>query len=156
MKNQPVKILMVCLGNICRSPLAEGLLRSKTDSKKVMVDSAGLDHWHIGEAPCKTSREIAKKHGLNIDGLRARQFSTDDFDKFDKIYIMDHYNWELIQQKARNEQDLKKVDFILNEIFPGENLDVPDTYQKNIKAAQRMFDMLDQATDVIAEKIQDE
>ncbi len=153
---EPKKILMVCLGNICRSPLAEGLLRSKINSGKVTVDSAGLDHWHIGEAPCRTSREIAKKHGLNIDGLRARHFSINDFDKFDKIYIMDNFNWQLIQQKARNKQDLSKVDFILNEIFPGENLDVPDTYQKDLHAAELLYQMLEQATDAIAKKYQDE
>ncbi len=150
------RILMVCLGNICRSPLAEALLRKKVDSKKIEVDSAGLDHWHVGEAPCPSSREIALAHGLNISHLRARQFQIDDFEKFDKIYIMDNYNWEIINKKARNENDIKKVNFILNEIYPNENLDVPDSYQKGKSAAELVYKMLDQATDKIAQKYTNE
>lgn len=152
----PIKILMVCLGNICRSPLAEALLRSKVDSDKVIVDSAGLSSYHIGEPPCQSSIDIARKHGLDISDLRARDFEIRDFDIFDKIYIMDHYNWELIQKKARNENDVKKVDYILNEIFPGENLEVPDSYQKGEAAAQMVYQMLDEATTTIAKKLQSE
>jgi len=152
----PIKILMVCLGNICRSPLAEALLRSKVDSDKVIVDSAGLSSYHIGEPPCQSSIDIARKHGLDISDLRARDFEIRDFDIFDKIYIMDHYNWELIQKKARNENDVKKVDYILNEIFPGENLEVSDSYQKGEAAAQMVYQMLDEATTTIAKKLQSE
>ena len=147
------KILMLCLGNICRSPLAEGLLKSKVPSQKAYIDSAGLDGWHEGEPPCESSRKIAKKHGLNIDHLRARKFQITDFDRFDKIYIMDHLNLELIKKLARNEKDLEKVDFIMNELFPGENLDVPDSYQKGSGAAELVYKMLDQATDRIAQKL---
>ncbi len=146
------KILMVCLGNICRSPLAEALLRQKVDSRKVEVDSAGLDNYHAGEPPCPTSQEIAREHGLDISGLRARPFETADFDRFDKIYIMDDYNWELIQSFARKPQDLEKVDFILNELFPGENMPVPDSYGKGKNAAKLVFNMLDKATTAIAKK----
>ncbi len=148
-----IKILMVCLGNICRSPLAEALLRQKVDPNKVMVDSAGLDHYHAGEPPCRSSQEIAKAHHLDISGLRARPFQTSDFDRFDRIYIMDQYNWDLIQNMARQEADLKKVDFILNEIFPGENMAVPDSYQKGKHAAKMVYEMLDQATTAIASKL---
>jgi len=149
---QKKKILMVCLGNICRSPLAEALLRTKVDPETVLVDSAGLDSYHLGEAPCQSSQEVAKKHGLDISGLRARAFTTADFDKFDKIYIMDKLNWDLIQNFARNSEDLKKVDFILNEIFPGENMEVPDSYQKGQNAAELVYNMLDEATTAIANK----
>jgi len=148
------RILMVCLGNICRSPLAEGLLRQKVNGNKIEVDSAGLDSYHVGEAPCKTSQEIAREHGLDISGLRARAFKTSDFDRFDKIYIMDDYNWQLIQSRARNKADLQKVDFILNEIFPGENMAVPDSYGKGRNAAKLVYDMLDKATTAIAQKLQ--
>ncbi len=154
MKEQPTRILMVCLGNICRSPLAEALLRKKVDSDKVEVDSAGLSSYHIGEPPCDSSIDIAAQHGLDISGLRARAFTTSDFDRFDKIYIMDHYNWDLIKDFGRNDSDLKKVDLILNEIFPGENLEVPDSYQKGKNAAMLVYDMLDKATDAIAKKYQ--
>ena len=150
------RILMVCLGNICRSPLAEGLLRAKINNENIEVDSAGLDRWHIGEAPCKSSQTVALNHGLNIASLRARHFTVDDFDKFDYIYIMDKLNLNLIQQIARNKKDLEKVDFILNEVFPGENLDVPDSYQKGHNAAELVYNMLDQATTKIIEKLQNE
>ncbi len=145
---------MVCLGNICRSPLAEALLRQKVDSDKVVVDSAGLDSYHVDEAPCKTSQDIAKEHNLDISGLRARAFETADFERFDYIYIMDDYNWELIKSQAGNQKDLQKVDFILNEIFPGENMSVPDSYGKGRNAAKLVYDMLDKATTAIAQKLQ--
>jgi len=148
------KILMVCLGNICRSPLAEALLRKKLNPNKFEVDSAGLDSYHVGEPPCKSSQEIAAAHGLDISNLRARAFKAEDFDLFDKIYIMDGYNWELIQKRARKPADIKKVDFILNEIYPGENLEVPDSYQKGQSAAKMVYDMLDEATTAIAQKLQ--
>jgi len=148
------KVLMVCLGNICRSPLAEGLLRSKVDPDKVYVDSAGLSSYHIGEPPCFTSQEIARKHALDISGLRARAFEVSDFDNFDHIYIMDKQNWDLIQQKARNKKDLLKVDYILNAVFPGEDMEVPDSYQKGKNAAELVYQMLDEATDVLAKKLQ--
>jgi protein-tyrosine phosphatase len=146
------KILMVCLGNICRSPLAEALLRSKVKPDKVKVDSAGLDNYHEGEPPCHTSQEIARKNGLDISGLKSRPFKVTDFDEFDRIYIMDKLNWELIKRFARDDDDLNKVDFILNEIFPDENMEVPDSYQRGKNAAELVFQMLDEATDIIAQK----
>ncbi len=147
---------MVCLGNICRSPLAEGLLKSKVSTEKVFVDSAGLDDWHIGEAPCDSSQEIARKNDLDISGLRARKFKMQDFDRFDKIYIMDSYNMQLIRKLTKDKQKLQKVDFILNEVFPDENLDVPDSYQKGRSAAQMIYKMLDMATDKIANNLNHE
>jgi protein-tyrosine phosphatase len=149
---QKKKILMVCLGNICRSPLAEALLRKKVNSEKVIVDSAGLDSYHIGEPPCKTSIDIAAKNGLDITNLRARQFTSKDFDKFDKIYIMDLLNRHLIKKMAKNKDQFKKVDLILNEVFPGEDMEVPDSFQKGDSAAKLVYDMLDKATTAIAKK----
>jgi len=143
---------MLCLGNICRSPLAEALLRSKVHPNKVVVDSAGLDDWHKGEAPCETSQEIAQKNNIDISDLRSRPFKLIDFDNFDKIYIMDGQNWDMIKTLARNVEDLAKVDFILNEMYPGENLDVPDSYNKGKNAAELVFKMLHEATTIIAKK----
>jgi protein-tyrosine phosphatase len=147
------KILMVCLGNICRSPLAEGLLKSKINSNKIHVESAGTGDWHIGQLPDKRSIKVAKEHGLDITDQRCRQFNKSDFDKFDMIFVMDNSNYEDVLALAGNEDDKKKVFLILNEIFPGENLDVPDPYTGGESGFKQVYDMLDQATDKIVERL---
>lgn len=147
------KILMVCLGNICRSPLAEGLLKSKVDQAQVMVDSAGTSNYHYGEHPDSRSIEVAQKNGLDISKLRARQFTVEDFKKFDLIYAMDKSNYENILRLAESEKDREKVKLILNEINPGKNQDVPDPYFGGKKGFDDVFDMLDQTTTIIAESL---
>lgn len=146
---------MVCLGNICRSPLAEGILRSKVDPKKVMVDSAGTAAYHVGEAPDLRSIMTARKHGLNISKLLGRQFSLEDFDNFDKIYVMDHSNYNNVMALARSEEDKAKVDLILNELSSGSNQDVPDPYYGGDEGFEQVYRLLDTATDTIAQKIED-
>src|ERR1035437_10893434 len=112
-------ILMVCLGNICRSPLAEGLLRSKIEKLNIdiYIDSAGTGNSHIGEHPDNRSIVNAKKHGIDISKLKARQFQVDDFDKFDIIFAMDSSNYSDIISFARNEKDKHKVEMILNRLY---------------------------------------
>ena len=107
-----MRILMVCLGNICRSPLAEGILKSKVTEKDIDVDSAGTASYHIGNSPDHRSIDIAKKNGIDISSQRARQFRVSDFDNFDKIYAMDKSNYYSIISLARNKQDEDKVDLI--------------------------------------------
>ncbi|MCX2681348.1 low molecular weight phosphotyrosine protein phosphatase [Galbibacter sp. EGI 63066] len=148
----PVRVLMVCLGNICRSPLAEGILQSKVDPEKTMVDSAGTSNYHIGESPDPRSVEIASKFGIDITNQRGRQFTVIDFDDFDLIFAMDKSNYKNILRLARNEEDKKKVDLILNKISSRENLDVPDPYYGGTMGFENVFRMLDEATDVIAEE----
>ena len=144
---------MVCLGNICRSPLAEGILKSKVFSFKTYVDSAGTGAYHIGKKPDARSIAIAKINGIDITDQRARQFTVVDFDEFDMIYAMDISNYNNIMDLARNEHDRKKVTLILNEVFPGEDLDVPDPYYGGDFGFKNVYHMLDQACDVIAKKI---
>jgi len=143
-----MKILMVCLGNICRSPIADGLLRAKVEKEglKVEVDSAGTSGYHVGEAPDARMRAMAKSMGVNIDNLSARQFVQADFDRFDLIYAMDESNRDNILKLARNESDRKKVKLILNEIYPGENMSVPDPYFGGDQGFIDVFNMLDEAT----------
>ena len=112
---------MVCLGNICRSPLAEGILKSKVDQSRVFVDSAGTSDYHIGHSPDPRSISIAEQRKLDITSQLGRQFQVSDFDEFDHIYVMDMSNYKDVTALARNEEDKKKVSLILNEIFPGEN-----------------------------------
>ncbi|OBQ56524.1 low molecular weight phosphotyrosine protein phosphatase [Tamlana sp. s12] len=145
-----INILMVCLGNICRSPLAEGILKSKLPSEGFYVDSAGTASYHIGASPDKRSVEVAKKHGLNISNLRGRQLVVSDFDKFDYIYVMDASNYQNAIKLARNEDDRKKVKYILNEVYPNQNFDVPDPYYGGDEGFQNVYNMLEEACEKIA------
>jgi protein-tyrosine phosphatase len=147
-----VKILMVCLGNICRSPLAEGILRSKL-SENFIVDSAGTGGWHAGELPDKRSIAIAKLKGLDISNQRARQFKISDFTTFDHIFVMDNTNYKEVLALAPNEATKSKVKLILNEISPNDNVDVPDPYYGGVDGFENVYNMLDQACDEIARKL---
>jgi protein-tyrosine phosphatase len=147
------RILMVCLGNICRSPLAEGILQSKLSKKDFIVDSAGTGDWHIGHAPDPRSIRVAKNHRLDITNLKGRQFSEKDFHDFDYIFVMDNQNYKDVV-KLTNKTELKqKVKLILNEIFPNENVDVPDPYFGLQDGFEKVYAMLDEACEVIAEKL---
>ena len=144
---------MVCLGNICRSPLAEGILKSKVDASKVLVQSAGTGGWHVGELPDSRSIEIAKKHGIDITDQRGRKFSEYDFERYDVIYVMDNSNYRDVLKLANSDSEKKKVKLILNEIFPGENVDVPDPYYGGSQGFENVFQMLDDACEKIAQKL---
>ena len=141
---------MVCLGNICRSPLAEGILQSK--SKEFKVDSAGTAGYHIGKQPDVRSIDIAKKHDIDLTSQRARQFNTRDFENFDKIYAMDNDNYSKIISLARNQKDIDKVDLILNEIYPNEFQSVPDPYYGGDEGFQNIYNLLETSCEVIAKK----
>ena len=146
---------MVCLGNICRSPVAEGILRHKLLSlgiDSITTDSAGTSSYHIGEAPDARMRLTSQENGVDIDDLRARQFVPSDYDKFDIIYAMDSSNYNDIIAQARTEEEKSKVKIILNEINPGLNQAVPDPYYGGDDGFQHVFDLLDKATDVIIDK----
>ena len=144
---------MVCLGNICRSPLAEGILKSKLFSFENRIDSAGTAAYHNGKKPDRRSIAVAKENGIDITNQRARKFLIKDFDEFDFIYAMDNSNYDDIVALARNENDKSKVKLILNEVFPGKNLDVPDPYYDDDFGFKNVYKMLNEACDIIAKKI---
>ncbi|MDG3582371.1 low molecular weight protein-tyrosine-phosphatase [Galbibacter pacificus] len=148
-----VRVLMVCLGNICRSPLAEGILKSKINTEKVFVDSAGTSNYHLGASPDPRSIQTAAKYGIDITKQKGRQFSSKDFDDFDLIFAMDKNNYKNILQQARNEADKNKVRLILNKLTPGENMDVPDPYYGGVSGFDNVYKMLDEATDIIVKEI---
>ena len=148
-----VKILMVCLGNICRSPLAQGLLASKLPKGKFFVDSAGTGHWHIGKQPDQRSIITAQKNGLDISSQRGRQFTSNDFDAFDYIFVMDSTNYDDVISLSENEAQKNKVHLILNELFPDENVDVPDPYSGLQNGFDNVYEMLNEACDILAQKL---
>lgn len=144
---------MVCLGNICRSPLAEGILKSKVDQNEIEVDSAGTAGFHIGKKPDSRSIAVAQKHGLNINNQRCRKFSRQDFNDYNFIYAMDRSNYRNIISLAKNEKDIKKVKLLLDEI----NIDikeVPDPYYDTEDGFDQVFTLIDKACDAIAFQLQ--
>ncbi|MCO7184767.1 low molecular weight phosphotyrosine protein phosphatase [Tenacibaculum sp. XPcli2-G] len=148
------KILMVCLGNICRSPLAEGILKSKLSSESFVVDSAGTAGYHVGELPDERSIEVARKYGIDITNQRSRKFTKADFDKFDIIFAMDQNNYADIVALSENEEQHEKVKMILNELYPDENRSVPDPYYGGDQGFENVYKMLDEACEIIASKLE--
>jgi protein-tyrosine phosphatase len=138
------KILMVCLGNICRSPLAEGIMLKliRENNINMRVDSAGTSNYHINEAPDKRTIDNAAKHDVDLKPLRARQFKVSDFEKFDKIYVMDKSNMANVLALAKNEEHKAKVDLLLNASNPGTNLEVPDPYFGGEQGFEDVFQMV--------------
>ncbi|MEZ4838726.1 low molecular weight protein-tyrosine-phosphatase [Flavobacterium sp.] len=149
----PIKIIMVCLGNICRSPLAEGILSAKLPENDFFVDSAGTGHWHVGNPPDNRSILTAKKNGIDITHQRGKLFKPSFFQEYDYIYVMDTNNYADVIAMAKSEADKKKVQLILDELFPGENVDVPDPYNGMQSNFDQVFEMLDEACESIANKL---
>lgn len=149
----PTKFLMVCLGNICRSPLAEGILQSKLPKKDYIIDSAGTANYHIGAAPDKRSVLIAKKFGIDISQQKCRQITKSDFEYFDYIYVMDTSNYKNVIAIAPNEASKQKVKLILNEVDSTSDLEVPDPYYGEMEYFEHVFNLLDEACTIIASKI---
>lgn len=149
-----MKILMVCLGNICRSPLAEGILQHKASQEGLLwtIDSAGTNGYHIGEAPHRLSQKVALLHGIDISKQRARRFVPADFNRFDKIYAMAEDVVEEMRFIAKKEFDPSKVDLLMNELYPGKNMDVPDPWYGTEPGYHEVFEMVDKACDKILEK----
>ena len=149
-----MKILMVCLGNICRSPLAKGILWSKGKHLNLEVDSAGTAAYHIGKQPDIRSIEIANKYAIDLNQQRARQFSRADFDEFDIIYAMDTNNYAHLISLASSETERNKIRMILNEINPNSYQSVPDPYYGGDNGFQDVYNMLDKACDKIIQDIE--
>lgn len=148
-----MKILMVCLGNICRSPMAEGILKSKTEGLNIEVDSAGTSNFHAGENPDARAVMSARKHNVNISKQQSRPFTVADFDHFDVIYAMDKSNLNNIYKLARTEEDKQKVKLLLEEISPDSGAEVPDPYFGGDHGFEHVYQLLDEATDQIIAKL---
>lgn len=150
-----MKILMVCMGNICRSPLAEGIMKSKMKQYGIEgeVDSAGTISAHKGEAPDHRSCEIAMENGIDITDQRARPFRESDFDAFDRIFVMDKENYSNIIKIAATQEQRQKVELIMNRLRPGSNVEVPDPYYGGRPEFVKVFQMLDATCEAIAKSM---
>ncbi|OCO99702.1 MULTISPECIES: low molecular weight protein-tyrosine-phosphatase [unclassified Ensifer] len=142
---KPVRVLFVCLGNICRSPLAEGVLREAVNRKGLAsaleVDSAGTGAWHIGDPPDRRSIEAARRHGIDISALRGRQVAAADFNDFDLILGMDDSNVRALKRLAP-EGTAEKVHLFLD-YASGREQDVPDPYYEGAEAFEALYQMLE-------------
>jgi len=147
-----MNVLFVCMGNICRSPIAEALLKKKYAENNISgdVSSAGFESFFINEPPDSRARELAEKNGLILSG-RARIFLKSDFDRFDKIYVMDTQNYRDVLDLARNEIDIRKIDYLLNVVEPGKNRTMPDPLRTGLNDLETVYKLMDQATDKIVE-----
>jgi protein-tyrosine phosphatase len=144
-------ILMVCLGNICRSPLAEGILQQKCKEAGLnwKIDSAGTNGFHNGEAPHFLSQKVASLNGVNISGQQSRQFIQEDFKRFDKIYAMALDIQEEIKEIGKDQFISSKVDLLMNEVYPGQNKEVPDPFYGAEDGYHRVYEMIEIACDAI-------
>ncbi len=154
MSTTQTKVLFVCLGNICRSPLAEGAFREHVSkaglADQFLIDSAGTGHWHAGETPDKRSVATARAHGVDISEQRARQLQRSDLERFDYILAMDRSNLEAIQSMAGTSS--ASVSLMLNETSAGET-DVPDPYYGANDQFERVWQMVDEAAEALLARI---
>ncbi|MAC94507.1 MAG: protein-tyrosine-phosphatase [Flavobacteriales bacterium] len=151
-----MKILMVCLGNICRSPMAQGILENKAAEKgiDITVDSAGTSDYHIDQEPDHRAIAKAKEYGIDISHYRGRQIDVADFKTFDRILVMDASNYENTLLVAESDDDKSKVEMILNLSNPNSNMSVPDPYFGGEEGFENVYRLLDSACDVLIEQIE--
>jgi len=148
-----MKILMVCLGNICRSPLAEGILKTKAQQNGLnwQIDSCGTGNWHEGNLPDSRSVTVAKNHGIDITDQRSRPITRNDLGFFDVIYVMDSSNYQNVIRLCQTDSQKEKVKLIMNECEPQHNIAVPDPYYGN-DGFENVYQMLDKACEAIISK----
>ena len=149
-----MKILMVCLGNICRSPLAEGILEHKAKKAGLnwQIESAGTNGYHTGEAPHRLSQKVAKLNGIDICHQRSRQFVKEDMNRYDKIYAMAADVIDDIKSIAREKYDPTKVELFLNELHPGRDMDVPDPWYGHEPGYHDVYKLIEEACEQIISK----
>ena len=149
------KILMVCLGNICRSPLAQGILeeKAKLHNIDIDVDSAGTGSWHVGSLPDKRSISTAFNHNIDISSQKARKFNTRDFNTFDRIYVMDTDNLRDVLRLSSSEIDSDKVKLILNLTHPEQHFSVPDPYYGGQNGFEEVYILVDAACEKLSDSL---
>ncbi len=149
---------MVCLGNICRSPMAEGIFRARAQEAglSIEVDSAGTANYHVGEEPDPRAIDNMRSHGIDISTLRGRQFTQADFDTFDQIYTMDESNHQNVLRLARSDEDRAKVSMFLNSLVPGSDSPLPDPWFGGVDGFEDVYQMLSKTSDKIVSELKNE
>jgi len=145
---------MVCLGNICRSPIAEGVMKKLVAERKLdwQVDSAGTNGYHIGEAPHKYSQKVCKKHGIDISNQRARRFSSKDFEQYDLIFVMAADVYDDLQRWAPKPEDMEKVHYFLDALYPNVSAEVPDPWYGDESGYEPVYQMIAKGCEAILDK----
>jgi protein-tyrosine phosphatase len=153
-----MNVLFVCLGNICRSPIAEGILKQLylTHGIDARVESAGFESFHINDSPDPRAMRVCAQHGIDLSQKKARLFREEDFHQFDRIYVMDQKNYQDVIETAINESDAQKVDFLLNLTHPGKNLPVPDPYYKGLDECEKVFELMSNACKKLVETVKNQ
>ena len=149
-----MKILFVCTVNICRSPMAEGILRHKLHAARIEaeIDSCGFESFHVGDHPDSRAQTVCRKNNIDISSHTSRLFRKQDFDHFDRIYVMDSSHYHGVSKAARSAVDMKKVDYILNILYPGSNTEVDDPWYHDINAFERTYKQLEAACDLLVKE----
>lgn len=150
-----MKILFVCTGNICRSPMAEGILRQKLLLSGIIAetDSCGFESLHVGDHPDKRAQTVCKRYGIDISSYVSRLFRKQDFDRFERIYVMDSSHYYSVSSMARNYDDMAKVDYMLNLLYPGKNMPVDDPWYHDLEAFETTYRQLNAACDKLIEQL---
>ncbi len=148
---------MVCLGNICRSPLAEGILQHKVNENKKdwIVESAGTNGFHNGEAPHPLSQKVAKANGVDISKQISRKFVAADFELYDKIYVMAADVMDDVKKIAGIKFDKSKIDYFMNELHPNKNEAVPDPWYGNEDGYVKVYNLINKTCDAILKNHKD-
>ncbi len=149
-----MNVMFLCLGNVCRSPLAEGILKKVFAESGIEgnVDSAGFESFNINDSPDERAVKVAAMQKIDISSKRAKLFSEKDFDRFDRIYVMDLKSMQDVQDFARDAHDMNKVDYLMNLIEPGKNISIPDPYEKGFDECEKVFELIEKACKIIAER----
>jgi len=149
-----MKVLMICLGNICRSPLAEGILTHKANEQNLnwQIDSCGTGGWHAGEKPDLRSIQVAKKNGIDISKQQGRKFRSTDLVSFDILYVMDKQNYDDVIRTCHTDEERSKVKLLLSEVVGWTDAVVPDPYYGGHDGFDKVYAMIDKACDAIIEK----
>ncbi len=150
-----MNVLFVCFGDICRSPLAKGILKKEFKAKNISgtIESAGFEPYHIGHPVDKRTLRVAKEHDIDLTDHKMKMFDPKDFDRFDRILVMDQRDYLDVEDAARNQEDMEKVDYVMNLIDDEKRSKiVPDPLYKGYRSFEKIYEKLEKACKILTHK----